>query len=437
VIDRRRLMGMTLAAAAMARARRAAAADPAAARAVEALHGWYRLVLELVRHTPTYSPPVAARTFGYLGVALHEALVPGRPELRSLAGQVAGLAPPPVRPGCDSGVLVDSLLAALVAAFFANTGPTGQRALARRAERSRERAAAGVPPAAVAESTAVARALAGHILAWAATDGGAVIENLGFTRDYELKPGPAHWVPTNAIPLQQVPLLPHWGTVRPFAMPSGSACTLPPPPDYSEEPGSAFHEEAMEVYRAVTSLSPEERAIALFWADDPMLSPTPPGHWVSIALQCVERAGLPLEGRAEVLALLGVALADAFIACWEAKYRYDLLRPVTYIRRVIDPAFEPVITTPPFPEYPSGHSTCSGAAATVLRALLGDPFPFEDRTHEADGLAPRRFAGFWEAALEASRSRLLGGVHFRSALEQGLAQGRCVAGHVLALRIRV
>ncbi len=442
MIDRRRLLGAALAATGLGAGRSVLAADapaadaPAEARAADILHRWYRLVLELVRHTPTYSPPVAARTFAYLGIALHEALVPDTPGLRSLAGQVTGLLPPPARSGCDPAVLIDALLARLVAEFFANTGPTGQRALARMTERNRARATAGVAPAVAGQGTAAGLALAEHILAWAAADGGAVIENLGFPEHYKLNPGPANWVPTNRIPLQQVPLLPYWGSVRPFSMPAGDACALPPPPMYSEEPGSAFHDEAMEVYLTVRSLTPEQRAIAWFWSDDPMLSPTPPGHWLSIALQILERDAPPLVRRAEVLALLGIALADAFIACWEAKYRYDLLRPVTYIRRLIDPAFETVLITPPFPEYPSGHSTCSGAAATVLTALFGAPFPFEDRTHEDDGLDARNYGSFWEAAGEAGISRLFGGIHYRSAIDRGLEQGRCVGGHVLALRTR-
>ena len=122
--------------------------------------------------------------------------------------------------------------------------------------------------------------------------------------------------------------------------------------------------------------------------------------------------------------------------CWRSKFEYDLLRPITYIRRVIDPNWEPLLNTPPFPEYPSGHSTQSGAAAGVLEAFYGPDFAFEDATHEDDGIAPRPFAGFAEAAEEAAISRLYGGIHFPSANKNGLEQGRCIAGHILELKTR-
>jgi membrane-associated phospholipid phosphatase len=133
---------------------------------------------------------------------------------------------------------------------------------------------------------------------------------------------------------------------------------------------------------------------------------------------------------------LGVAMADGFIGCWNAKFQYDLLRPVTYIKRVMDPRWEPLLITPPFPEYPSGHSTESGAAAAVLTSIYGENFAFTDRTHERDGLGSRDFQSFQAAAQEAGISRLYGGIHFRAAVERGLEQGQCIAQHAIALRTR-
>jgi membrane-associated phospholipid phosphatase len=167
-----------------------------------------------------------------------------------------------------------------------------------------------------------------------------------------------------------------------------------------------------------------------------MLSPTPPGHWISIALQILDHDKPALEKSVDVLARLGVVLADSFIGCWETKFQYDLLRPVTYVRRLIDPKWEPLLITPPFPEYPSGHSTQSAAAAAVLSKLFGENFAFEDRTHEGDGVRPRRFVSFEAAANEAGMSRLYGGIHFRSAIERGLEQGGCIAAYANALRTR-
>jgi hypothetical protein len=405
----------------------------------EVLQGWYQLVLELVRHTPTYSPPVASRSFAYMGVAVFEAVASGSDDLQSLAGQVHGLTPVPSREAgkaYDNGVIVQAVMALSAQNLFSHTGPTGQRAMAKLEEKLRPAVAAGLPADVVTRSEAYGQAVAHHILDWSEGDGGADVQNMGFPLDYKLIPGPAHWVPTSTIGQQQVPLLPEWGKNRTFAMPQGASCALPPPLDYSEDKASAFYKEALEVYQVGKGLTPEQTAIARFWSDDPMLSPTPPGHWISIARQIAERDKLDLERSVEVLARVGIAVADGFIGCWQAKYQYDLVRPVTYIRRVIDPKWETLLITPPFPEYPSGHSTQSGAAAVVLTNLFGENFAFEDRTREGDGLKPRSFPNFWAAAEEAGISRLYGGIHFRTAIERGLAQGRCIGAYTNALKTR-
>lgn len=403
------------------------------------LHDWFRLVLELVRHTPIYSPPVAARAFGYLGVICHEALAGGPAPLVSLAGQVNGLTAPPLAPPSrDAATVLNAALAAGVATLFSHTGPTGQRAMEAMTRRMGEKLAAATPPDLTATSAAHGQAVAAHVLAWSEGDGGATIENMGFPQSAVDPAGrsPAQWVPTSRIAQQQAPLLPHWGDVRPFTLPAAASCGLPPPPPYSEDPGSTFYAEAKEVYDAKAALTDEQRMIARFWSDDPMLSPTPPGHWIAIAMQIFERDQTPADRRAEVLARLGMAVSDAFICCWKSKFEYDLVRPVTYIRRVIDPKWEPLLNTPPFPEYPSGHSTQSGAAAGVLTNLFGADFAFTDGTHEDDGLPPRSFPSFAAAAEEAAISRLYGGIHFRAAIEQGLAQGACVAAAVNRLKTR-
>lgn len=417
----------------------AAPAKAASHNTGEALRQWYRLVLRLVRHTATYSPPVASRSFAYLGIAAYQAVAGSSSGLASLEGQLNGLAALPVRqPGVSyaNAVIIHCVMASAVKAFFGNTGPTGQRVMAATEKKLKAEAIAGVADDVAARSIAFGEALAAAILAWSANDGGAVIENMGFPMSYDLRPEPGRWAPTSAIRLQQAPLLPDWGANRSFAMPDGTACAIAPPPAYSEQPDSAFYREAKEVYDTVRNLTPEQEIIARFWSDDPMLSPTPPGHWIFIALDILEAEKADAERTADALMRLGVAMADAFIGCWHAKFEYDLLRPVTYIRKVIDPKFEPLLITPPFPEYPSGHSVQSGAAAIVLTAVFGEDFRFTDRTHVRDGFAPRDFRSFDEAAAEAGLSRLYGGIHFRAAIDRGLGQGRCIGQHAVALRTR-
>jgi hypothetical protein len=417
----------------------AAAAQASAMPPETVMKNWYRLVLELVRHTPTYSPPVASRSFAYFGITTFEAIATGSKDLKSLAGQVHGLTAVPEREAgktYDDSVVLNAAISFAAQNLFTHTGPTGQRALATMEKKMRQKVIAGVAADVVTRSEAHGKAVAEHILAWSMDDGGAKIENMGFPLNYELIKGPAHWLPTSKIGQQQVPLLPGWGNNRTFAMPDGGSCPLSPPLAYSEDKNSEFYKEALEVYDTVNALTPEQRAIARFWSDDPMLSPTPPGHWISIAMAALDGEHANIEKVVETQALLGIALADGFIGCWHEKFKYDLVRPITYIKRSIDPKWEALLITPPFPEYPSGHSTQSAAAAVVLAKLFGDHYAFEDHTHEADGLIPRKFASFWDAAEEAGISRLYGGIHYRNAIKVGLEQGKCVGAYVNKLQTR-
>lgn len=416
---------------------------PATARddqRVEAvLMAWYDVSLLLVRHTPTYSPPVASRLFAYLGITAFESVASGGGDLRSLAGQLRELPPLPPRAtgkSYDDAIVLNAAMSTVIKELFANTGPTGQRVIGRLTEKLRAEVDATIAGDVIGRSRAYGEAVAAHILAWSKGDGGALIENLGFPTAYELADGPGHWVPTSTIALQQMPLLPDWGSRRTLAMPDGAACPLPPPPAYSEDKSSEFYSEAVEVYDTQRTLSSEQQLIARFWSDDPMLSPTPPGHWISIALDIFSRDHTKFDHRVDILARLGVAMSDAFVGCWNVKYQYDLLRPVTYIRKLIDANWEPLLITPPFPEYPSGHSTLSGAAAEVLTAQLGDNLAFDDQTHVRDAIPVRHFERFWAAAEEAAMSRLYGGIHFRSAVRRGLDQGRCVGGYANALKTK-
>ncbi len=436
-MDRRRLLAMTGLAT-------LAAASPALAQKnitpQALLLAWYDLTLELVRHTATYTPPVASRAFGYLGLIAFEAVASGSKQLSSLAGQLPQLTTVPKRDGrlrYDEAAVLHGAFISAVKALFANTGPTGQRAMAANAKKLDVILTSQVKASTLKRSLAYGEDVAVHILEWSKNDGGADIQLMGFASDYKVDDAPGRWKPTGPIRLQQLPLLPKWGDNRTFALATAASCSLPPPPSYSEDKASQFYKEAMEVYETSKTLTPEQKLIARFWSDDPMLSPTPPGHWLFIALDILKAKDASLEEHADVLARLGFALSDAFVACWKSKFDYDLLRPVTYIKNVIDKTWEPILITPPFPEYPSGHSTQSGAAATVLSTLFGENFDFEDKTHVREKFEGRPFKSFWDAANEAGISRLYGGIHFRAAVERGLEQGRCVGMAVNALKTKV
>ena len=415
------------------------AIKPSAKDPADALHSWYSLVIELIRHTATYSPPVASRALAYLGVTAWEATVSGNPQLKSLAGQLNGLQPLPSREAgkaYDETIVLSTALEMSIKDFFWNTGPTGQRAYAAFAKALTADAVKDKPADVVERSTVYGKLIAATIFEWSKSDGGAVIENMGFPLEYKLTRGPDHWVPTSTNQQQQFPLLPKWGENRTFAMPDGTTCPLDAPAPYSEDKASAFFREMQEVYDVTAKLTDEQKTIAKFWSDDPMLTPTPPGHWTSIILQIMERDHLPVDKAAEALARTGIAVADGFIGCWREKFVHDYVRPVTVIKKLIDKNWQPMLITPPFPEYPSGHSSESGAAAEALTAVFGDNFAFEDATHERDGIKPRPFKSFWDAANEAGISRMYGGIHFRAAIEKGLEQGRCIGTYAAKLKMR-
>ncbi len=405
----------------------------------DVLQTWYSLALELVRHTATYSPPVASRTFAYLGLVAFEAVASGGGALQTLAGQLPDLKPLPARlrdHKYDEANILHGALQFAVLQLFSHTGPSGIRAIDAVGQKIHAALNTGISESRIKHSRAYGEALAKHVIDWSVNDGGAEIVNMGFPGSFTPVAAPGHWKPTSVIRMQQAPLLPGWGNNRTFAIANGAACALPPPPAYSEEKTSVFYQQAYEVYDTVKNITSEQRLIARFWSDDPMLSPTPPGHWMFIALDILKTRNASIEDSVDLLARLGMAVSDAFVACWKSKFDYDLLRPVTYIKKVIDKTWEPILITPPFPEYPSGHSAQSGAAATVLTQFFGENFAYDDMTHVREKLPVRPYRNFWDAANEAGISRLYGGIHFRAAVERGLDQGRCVGAAVNALKTR-
>ncbi len=400
---------------------------------------WFNLQLELIKTTPGFSPPVASRAFGYLGVTLYEAIVPGMPGYQSLAGQLNALAVlPQPAPGADYHwpTVANSALATATRELFANASEENLAAI----DALYERLAAEFELDADVFSRSVRHGhdVATAVYTWSMTDGAHEGYLYTFPSDYVPPSGSGFWIPTPRVNGDPQPALqPYWGNNRPFVLDSGDTCMPPAPPAYSEDPASAFYVEAMEVYETTQNLTAEQEEIAVFWADNPGETATPPGHSISILTQILTQEDATLDFAAEAYARLGIAVADAFIGCWYAKYEYNLLRPVTYIQQVMDEAWMPPLNTPPFPEYPSGHSVQSGAAAVVLAGLFGEAYSFTDHTHDEMGLAPRSFNSFAEAAEEAAISRLYGGIHYRAAIELGVEQGSCIGEQVNALAFHV
>ena len=386
---------------------------------------WFDLALVLVRTTPGFTPPVASRAFGYAGVALYEAVVPGSRHYRSLARVLPGLRRlPRGHSHLHWPAVANAALAEILRSLFATTSDANKAAIddleSLLADMSRRQPARSTWRASVEQGRQVARV----VFDWSRRDGGHEGYLHNFPPDYMPPEGPGLWVSTP--PGLQPALQPYWGLNRCIAIPDGGTCSPGDHTPYSEDSGSPFFAEAFEVFDTVNNLTAEQEAIALFWSDDPVTTVTPPGHSISITTQILRAEKASLMTAAEAYAKVGIALCDAFVGCWNTKYRYNLLRPVTYIQRLLEPDWLPLLNTPPFPEYTSGHSVQSGAAFAVLTDLWGDDYPFEDHTHDDRGLATRQFDSFTHAAEEAAISRLYGGIHYRPAIELGLQQGQCI-----------
>jgi len=391
---------------------------------------WMYLLYTLVRDE-TINAPAASRFYAYAGIALYEAVVPGMPSNFSIGGQVEGLG---MLPYPKDGLVYDypsvanASLATVISGLFeeANASDdTFARIAAMREEQTNLRLET-VDADVLERSLALGDEIGAALSAWRADDGYAEIK----TYDYELPTGdPSMWVPTTE---GRPPLEPFWGLLRPFGMSFGEQCNVPMRMEFSTDPDSTFYKQAAEVMKSVDNLTDEQKEISLFWIDTPGLTGAPSGHWTLIETQLVEQMGLKLDRAAEMYILVGTALADAFISSWNLKYQDNLVRPVTYIQANLRRNWEPFVQTPSFPEYPSGHSVASGAAAEVLTTMFGQ-VAFTDRTPIINGHQPfeRSFTSFEAAASEAAISRLYGGIHYRAAIENGLRQGRCVGQQVL------
>ncbi len=389
---------------------------------------WMDLTYRIVQGEAV-NAPAASRIYAYTGVTLYEAVVNGMPNNYSMAGQVTDL---PELPLPEEGEVYDwpsvanSALAMVLEGLFPNGSVETLQGLAELREKWVEAREDDVETSVVERSLEYGETLAQELLDWIASDGYAATRDMA----YELPTGdPAYYVHTTE---GTRPVEPFWGTLRPFGLFYPEYCNVALNMPFDTDENSAFYAQAMEVKEVGENLTEEQQEIARFWIDTPGETGAPAGHWVAIENQLVEQLDLNLGRAAEMYALVGMSLGDAFISGWALKYEVMLLRPEAYIREYIRRSWQPYVQTPPFPEYPSGHSVVSGAAGEVLTRMFGT-VAFTDRTHIIYDHEPlqRSFTSFVAAANEAAISRLYGGIHYRVAIENGLRQGQCVAQQVL------
>ena len=381
---------------------------------------WMALHLDMVRRE-SVSAPVATRVFANAALAI-EAAVSLATGGEALAIEGMNYPEPPSE-------LLNLEVATSAAAAQATRELFPSRDATRSADALEAHHRRAFGSANDEASVVFGRAVADAVIARAATDVFDTVER-------RLRPEPDRpggWEPTP--PAFQRALEPGWGDLRPLVA-NDTDCPVADPVAYSEDPESTFFAEAMAVFNITGALTADQRRTAQYWNDRPGFSFTPSGHWVHIALTELEHelqlgdTNVSLNNAADLYALLSVAQADTFIANWVVKYRTDVIRPVSYLRQLVDPDWLPALNTPPFPEYPSGHSAGSAAAAEVLTKVLGER-EFTDTTHASIGWPARTYASYDDAAAEASRSRLYGGIHYPMGSQAGAKQGRCIAEVVL------
>lgn len=391
-----------------------------------------------------FSPVVASRNYAYANIAAYECIAAGDSSYQSLSGQIRHL---PAMPKPQAGTTIDYRLAALlsfVKVGNAVTFPEG--VLMDYYDGLKEGAdSAGMPGDVLKATVAFSDTIVATIMKWSKGD------NYAQTRSAEkftVRQEDGRWVPTP--PMYSQALEPQWCTIRPLMLDS-AAQFLPEVPQKFDmkDSTSAYCREVMEVKKTIENLTDEQKHIADFFDDNPFnLHVTghvmyatkkfsPPGHWMNIVGIAAQKSGADFNKTVAAYTETAIALFDGFIACWKAKYLHNTVRPETVINKLLDPAWQPYLQTPPFPSYVSGHSVISNAAAEVMSRHFGDNFAFTDSSEREFGIPDRSFQSFRQAALEASMSRLYGGIHFRSDLERGNEVGQRIGQHIVQnLRIR-
>lgn len=399
-----------------------------------ALHRSQKALTDVIIHD-IFSPPVASRIYAYANISAYEVLAASQQNYRSLYGQVNNF--PEIK--TPQQKIIPALSA--VHAFLL-TGEKlifsepilldSAKAIMRWYQTKK------ISSKDYKASLAYGEYVSEQILKWAALDQYKETRRL---RRYNIKKEEGKWLPTPPGYIAAVE--PYWERIRTIAMDSAGQFKPPMAIAFSKDSSSLFYKQAYEVYKAGVTLNHSDSAIASFWDCNPFFLNTkghmnfatkkisPGGHWMSIAALACQKKGADIMKSSVAYTYTAIALFDGFICCWEEKYRSNLIRPETYINAYIDENWKPLLQTPPFPEYTSGHSVISAAAAAVLSHVFGDSFAFDDDTEVEFGLPVRSFTSFRQACDEAAISRLYGGIHYRAAIEHGQTQGTKVGEWVL------
>ncbi len=406
-------------------------------------HDWLDLTHRMVKENHLFVPQ-AARIYGYLGLSLWESVVNGIPGGRSMAGQVNDLAAMPQAERdqeYDWGIVLCATMKTVMPALVEDINDSQRGSITSLVGVQMTDMKAAHPVDALVEKASVdfGIRIGEKIIARAKADGRDIILNITPETPSRDATHPQYW---DATTLNQTAIEPLWSTVRTFVLTNSQGCEAASPLPYNTTPSSEFYKEAKEVVDFFP-LSNEQKAAAYHWEDGAGRSATTAGHWMSIAEQVMVEKNTDLAAACKTYALLGMTVADAASVAWYQKYKYNLLRPVTFIRERIDGDWTPSINTPAYPSHVSASAAVGAAAAEVLNSLFGKTTAFNDKTNFGSAiytpdepgvpkiLPERAFASFDAASNEAAESRIFGGVDFRRSVKLGLESGRCTGQTVL------
>ena len=397
-----------------------------------------------------FSPPVASRIYAYPNIAAFEIIAQNSKVYSSLQGKVKGLDSIPVL-NKNSGV--NQRVAALVAHMELSKQLVFSEDMIEKYRDSLYAKWENENAKEFEVSKEYGLKVAERIKKWMGSDNYKQTRTSPKFSVYTNQPG--RWQPTP--PAYMDAIEPHWGEIRTLVMDSASQFKPKAAYPFSTDKNSAFYKDAKETFDVGNLISkkllklendksqkiPEESAIATFWDCNPYATVTqghmmfakkkntPDAHWMNIAKIACKKSNSDFEKTVYVYTVTSIGIFDSFISCWDEKYRSNVVRPETYINQNIDENWKPLLQTPPFPEYCSGHSVASTCSSIILTEIFGDNFEYIDDSEIPFGLPKRSFKSFKQAASEASISRLYGGIHYRAAIENGIVEGSEIGNFIV------
>src|SRR5687768_8090699 len=411
---------------------------------------WAELYLEIERDLAGFRPAPTCRALGYIHMGAFETAVPAMENYRSLSYVIDDFNPPVLHydlAKINWPIALNAYYARVHRFFLFNANSHQIFRINSLEANQLAELSENVPAGIVETSIEWGQSVADFIMAYSETDiEGSRQSRVAIPGDYFPPVGDGLWQPT--LPDQTRAMFPYWGRVRTFAAKNNDLVSVPPPHAYSTDPSSKYYQEHLEVYNTVTNMTEENHWIAEFWSDDLTgMTFSPPARVFAIANQVISKEKMNLEETLHFYCRLGIATNDAAVAAWKSKYIYNIERPQTYIRKFINPDFNPILgeaigrpgITPAFPGYPSGHSTFSGIAIRIFEHFFGSSCEFTDNCHlnrsEFDGY-PRSYDSWREMFEENAYSRIPLGVHIRMDCTEGLRLGNGVAVRALSLDLQ-